>query len=1304
MAVQDEFSDRALIETIRRALWQPRGRAAVMVGAGFSRNAQRIYPSTPNFPLWNDLAEKMHRELHPGVQHSFSGDPLRLASIYESTFGRNELDNLLLKSIADNEYEPVDLHARLLSLPWTDVFTTNYDTLLERAERLSTIKYDVVTSPSDLSVTGRPRIVKLHGTFPSQRPFIITAEDYRRYPVDFAPLVNMVQQSIMENVFCLIGFSGEDPNFLQWAGWVRDNLQQAAPKIYLCGVLDLDSSRQRAYESLRVTPIDLGPIFPVNQFGRVERHACALGWFIESLANGQPINRSEWPSSGAPALPRSDHGGTPPPLPPVEAAPIIRKPTVSYTSKGDLNIDDQTCTQVIESWRSQRQAYPGWIVCPERNRITLWHESKEWVFGWCARHMECYLRKLPLPEMAAALRELLWVLRRCLVPLPDWALPFVEEILRLINPFPAKIALENAVMVAGRDSAVAGKPIDWPSMEEAWIACAFELLNDAWQEQNDKQFHRAVELLGGPATLNPEWQARWHFEQCWFHLLRGDESAAREILRRWPERKDLPFWEVKRAAILAELGDVQGAAQRAQAVLNKIRRPQNAQTWDYETRSLEGWLIYFLRPLERLKLWGPGIADQDSFGKINRDWEDHRRFLARYRCNPSEDMDERAERITRHELEAIQPDQDEFDPDRSSRSVRFHSPNYLDWGLLQSFHDAPVPMRSGHLTFVNKQLWNFAHANWDEIPKLVLALILRCGATSHFKKYGRHEIATLDHASANEAYKWAARALRQAMSSPASAKKPDSMSARMLSVCPEIISRLSIRLSAENLEDMHCLAIEMYKSEDYRFQPPLHGQVNTIFRRLLFAASGEQLLGWVGSLLSLPIPGVGGFSVASDSMWPEPFQMIEMRKKFRDPTPQERADWQTHVPQLLHLARAVESDTRVHAASRLYALVELGGVLDNEQIVKFEDALWSRLDADGMPQPCGLTPAGFLHVVGGGTRDVKDLIRQAFLKRPIPSVKRGEEGELSSETIRNVSTYLWELRGASAGKRTRSRPEGSLIDWSIEESEALLLKVKNWFDESGEALTSIIQRGPTDWLYDSAQRIVHGSLALIAEVIAPRQIGSEGRTRRVISGLLEKIDSLTGPSPTASVVQCLFREGSDRLESATNLVINHMHSSSSEEVLGACCGLYYWLGLEDANLLPGPPALLLDSLMEMALGRRQPGLTHYVQLLTLLVREYPSKITEARFDQICKALDFLAEDTRLRREPFTAAQSELLRFPPEERGRLRQRASELASTVATHCREQGIEIPKIIQSWEQDAVQDPLPEVRHAWEISDDLD
>jgi SIR2-like domain len=312
------FPDLPHFEQIRQRLWYGRefGQAAVMVGAGFSRNAEKIALSTPDFPLWSDLASDIYDELYPQNQRKALTDeqskangkakekalanPLALASEYEVIFGSPALQDLLIRSIPDNQYNPGRLHKLLMSLPWSDVFTTNYDTLLERTRPfIHDRKYDLICTTADIPGRMKPRIVKLHGSFPSHRPFIITEEDYRTYPRKFAPFVNMVQQSIMESVFCLIGFSGEDPNFLNWIGWVRDNLGESTPPIYLCGLLDsLSESKKQILRRKNILTVDVSPIFPRSEyFDPSLRHSKSIEWLLLSLMNGKPPNITSWPES-----------------------------------------------------------------------------------------------------------------------------------------------------------------------------------------------------------------------------------------------------------------------------------------------------------------------------------------------------------------------------------------------------------------------------------------------------------------------------------------------------------------------------------------------------------------------------------------------------------------------------------------------------------------------------------------------------------------------------------------------------------------------------------------------------------------------------------------------------------------------------------------------------------------------------------------------------------------------------------------------------------------------------------------------
>lgn len=79
-------------------------------------------------------------------------DALLVAEYFERVHGRNALDDFLRRQIRDNELTPSRLHMLLMALPWADVFTTSYDTLLERASRkVIERRYEVLVNESDLA-------------------------------------------------------------------------------------------------------------------------------------------------------------------------------------------------------------------------------------------------------------------------------------------------------------------------------------------------------------------------------------------------------------------------------------------------------------------------------------------------------------------------------------------------------------------------------------------------------------------------------------------------------------------------------------------------------------------------------------------------------------------------------------------------------------------------------------------------------------------------------------------------------------------------------------------------------------------------------------------------------------------------------------------------------------------------------------------------------------------------------------------------------------------------------------------------
>jgi len=137
----------------------------------------------------------------------------------------------------------------------------------------------VVIRSSQLALKRTRNIIKLHGsrrtnennTFgfddDSRKQYVITQEDFDSYPVKHEAFTQLMRISLLQESFCLVGFSGVDPNFLAWIGWVRDVLfkdiekreNTSNKKIYLISASNdtPDYAKETFYENQRIANIPL---------------------------------------------------------------------------------------------------------------------------------------------------------------------------------------------------------------------------------------------------------------------------------------------------------------------------------------------------------------------------------------------------------------------------------------------------------------------------------------------------------------------------------------------------------------------------------------------------------------------------------------------------------------------------------------------------------------------------------------------------------------------------------------------------------------------------------------------------------------------------------------------------------------------------------------------------------------------------------------------------------------------------------------------------------------------------------------
>jgi len=141
--------------------------------------------------------------------------------------------------------------------------------------------YTVVTAGAQLALKRNRNIIKLHGSLRTEadrkkgtygfdgdarKQYVIASEHYDDYPKKHEAFTQLMRISLLQESFCLIGFSGDDPNFLAWIRWVRDLLYRSngndgavGAKIFLIEVTkrEIDQGKQLFYDNHRIARIPL---------------------------------------------------------------------------------------------------------------------------------------------------------------------------------------------------------------------------------------------------------------------------------------------------------------------------------------------------------------------------------------------------------------------------------------------------------------------------------------------------------------------------------------------------------------------------------------------------------------------------------------------------------------------------------------------------------------------------------------------------------------------------------------------------------------------------------------------------------------------------------------------------------------------------------------------------------------------------------------------------------------------------------------------------------------------------------------
>jgi len=226
--------------------------ASVFIGAGLSVGA--------GYPGWARLVEPLRLDLDiPLIP-----DLPQLAQYYADTApgGRENLEGRVRVALeAVGNPLPTPSHVLLGQLPVTEFWTTNYDSLIERA----VTDAHVFVEDADLADPVEPglrRVYKMHGSLDPPSPIVVTRDDYENYPWTHPRFWALLQAQFLTRSFLFLGFSFTDPNMEIVFRLVRIHAADAKREHYAVlkrpestGATDNDAKAQRLFE-LRVQDLN----------------------------------------------------------------------------------------------------------------------------------------------------------------------------------------------------------------------------------------------------------------------------------------------------------------------------------------------------------------------------------------------------------------------------------------------------------------------------------------------------------------------------------------------------------------------------------------------------------------------------------------------------------------------------------------------------------------------------------------------------------------------------------------------------------------------------------------------------------------------------------------------------------------------------------------------------------------------------------------------------------------------------------------------------------------------------------------
>ena len=204
------------------------GKASLFIGSGISRKS--------GYARWKDILRECAEEIELDVEKEVQ-DLITLAEFYVNDKNRTKINQTIADYFKDSNGCITDVHKILCAFPVKSIWTTNYDTLIERTLDFLGTNYSVLTDDeSYTSILRNAKVIvhKIHGDVKNPSECIITRSDYESYEKKHDIVLSELKGEMCANSFLFLGYSFSDTDIQHILSRIRLIYKENNPQRHYC--------------------------------------------------------------------------------------------------------------------------------------------------------------------------------------------------------------------------------------------------------------------------------------------------------------------------------------------------------------------------------------------------------------------------------------------------------------------------------------------------------------------------------------------------------------------------------------------------------------------------------------------------------------------------------------------------------------------------------------------------------------------------------------------------------------------------------------------------------------------------------------------------------------------------------------------------------------------------------------------------------------------------------------------------------------------------------------------------------------